>query len=400
MTDLIRQDQLGDITFGVPKNIALLNTPWGFYKFLGISKDASVEEIRAAYREMAHRLHPDKNTEVDKQAMRTLNMVADILLSKRDKIGGEHSPRNHYDTVSAFDEYFDGFIEHKGERTKKLSEIMLIRMQAEREQAIFENEMAQKVPEYAELKRKFENAGTVEGKKRVGEQLSKVVIKAKDLSDKEFEERKAAFQKVQEDFERDKREFAGEYQRNPDIFLARIADIFHIGGGEFIFGTYAFSTQIGLVAHETHDHILELVLAKDNYLVGFSQAHFKSLNARVRINDPNLTGIFHVIEGEVSVSYDAISYGEVIRARAPKVTVIEGFQNRGDLYVPNRFATPNWWRKKPALDIVVREGTIFLQLISQVRFTQRETHSPYSLEMLILDLNKKSPNYNNEKIRY
>ena len=39
----------------------------GYYELLNISKDASVEEIKKAFRELAHKYHPDKN-QGDKEA--------------------------------------------------------------------------------------------------------------------------------------------------------------------------------------------------------------------------------------------------------------------------------------------------------------------------------------------
>lgn len=62
-----------------------------FYKLLGVSPDASEDEIRRAYRKLAHKYHPDK-TGGDKKAedkLKGINEAYDILKNK-DK-------RSHYD---------------------------------------------------------------------------------------------------------------------------------------------------------------------------------------------------------------------------------------------------------------------------------------------------------------
>ena len=110
------------------------------------------------------------------------------------------------------------------------------------------------------------------------------------------------------------------------------------------------------------EQILHLVTQGDCTFTGFGQVHFKAPKAHVSITDPHLTGIFHIIEGEVRVSYHASSYGEVIKVKAPMVNVSNQFVHRDGLFIPERFATQNWWRKKPALDISLGQGTVILEL--------------------------------------
>lgn len=44
MGELVTRRTIGDITFGVPGDIALLNRPWGFYEFLGAPRDATIDD--------------------------------------------------------------------------------------------------------------------------------------------------------------------------------------------------------------------------------------------------------------------------------------------------------------------------------------------------------------------
>ena len=360
--ELVQQIRLGDISFGIPEDMAALNRPWAFYEALGISKDAKREEIRRAYRRLSLQHHPDKGG--DEKKFRNLARIAEILLDDGGELGQEHSQRRQYDEVSSLDSYFDEFITYEGERTKKLSEIMLMQMQGKRERAETELELAKKEPRFAELKEKFEQAYSDEEKERIAEEINDISARAAGLTPETREQVDKAREEAKKRFETRQREFVRSFKNSPSSYFSKILDIFYVGGGRVTFGQHMYNARIGLAAHEVKEHILELIIGGDCYIVGFSQVHFKSKQADVTISDPNVAGVFHVIKGNVGVDYAESSYGGVIRARAPDIRVLQGFRQRGDLYVPERFAVGNWWEKKPSLDIAVREGAITLQLQS------------------------------------
>ena len=165
MSDLVKQVQLGDITFGTPKDIELLHTPWGFYKFLGVDVEASQEVIKKAYRGLSRIFHPDKGGDI--KMFQSLGNVANVLLDEGGELGEEHSKRRHYDEVCSLDVDFDGFIKHKDDRTKKFSEFMLINLEMERKSAKNEFEITKKFPEFSDLRRKYESS-TSEKKRNFG----------------------------------------------------------------------------------------------------------------------------------------------------------------------------------------------------------------------------------------
>src|SRR5689334_13338013 len=66
----------------------------GYYKALGLSPDATNEEIKAAYRKLVKRLHPDNYG--DEELFRFIVDIADVLLDPESK--------SHYDSVG------EGFI--------------------------------------------------------------------------------------------------------------------------------------------------------------------------------------------------------------------------------------------------------------------------------------------------
>ncbi len=355
MEQLIRQIQLGDITFGVPGDVAVLNQPWGFYKFLGVSKDAPPEDIRRAYRALSKKFHPDAGGKPGD--FENLERIAKTLLDDGGVLGLEHGQKRHYDRVSSLDEYFDGFIKNGDERTRKLSEAILAQIQIERYIAKFQHELSEKNPEYAKLRDDLRNAELPENKKKILEEMRKIAMKSRGITPERLRE-----------LEREAEEKIGilseRVNRSPDKYFSKILDVLYLGDERVTFGTFPSNMKFGVVSHADGNNILQLTLAGICYIAGFQQAHFKAEEANVHITDPHLKGIFQVVTGSVIVDYESSSYAGVIRARAPDVEVIEGFEKRGNLYVPSRFATSNWWRRKPDVDIAVRTGRVQLKLRS------------------------------------
>lgn len=56
-----------------------------YYAVLGIASDASLDNIKAAYRRLASQLHPDKNASIEAPAMFRRVQEAYETLSDRDK---------------------------------------------------------------------------------------------------------------------------------------------------------------------------------------------------------------------------------------------------------------------------------------------------------------------------
>jgi len=62
-----------------------------YYKILGVSKDATLEEIKKAYKQLAHKYHPDKGGDVEK--FKEINEAYQVL--------GNEAKRKQYDAFSA-----------------------------------------------------------------------------------------------------------------------------------------------------------------------------------------------------------------------------------------------------------------------------------------------------------
>ena len=58
------------------------------YEYLGIARNASEEDIRRAYKKLARKVHPDKNSGVSlsEEKMKHLNKVRDILSDPKKRI--------------------------------------------------------------------------------------------------------------------------------------------------------------------------------------------------------------------------------------------------------------------------------------------------------------------------
>ncbi|MCB9359032.1 DnaJ domain-containing protein [Candidatus Woesearchaeota archaeon] len=357
---LVKKLKMGDITFGVPVGIELLNQPYGFYEFLGVKREATTDEIRKAYKKMAVRMHPDHGGTTE--GFQSLERVASILLDDGDGLGEEHSRRRHYDAVSDYDSFFEGFIQIGEERTRKLSEILLMQMEGDKKRAEFDREIEEKAPGFMELKAKLGRARSDDSKARIMEDMQQKVYEAREMTPDMIEQMKDTIKEIRERVIEEAQKFIQSLRKSPKEYLGKVADIFYLGQGTLTFCDYRAQMQIA--GHEVEDNILRLILGGDNYLKGFSQVHVKAEEGNIRLEDHNVRGIVQVVKGTVAVDYESSTYGEVIRARAPDVYNMQGFEQHGDLYIPSRFAVGEWWEKAPALDVAVKEGTITLELHS------------------------------------
>lgn len=57
-----------------------------YYEILGVSRDATVEQIKKAYRKLARKYHPDVSKEADaEERMQQLNIAYDVLSNDEKK---------------------------------------------------------------------------------------------------------------------------------------------------------------------------------------------------------------------------------------------------------------------------------------------------------------------------
>ena len=63
-----------------------------YYDILGVSKTASVDEIKRAYRKLAHKYHPDKG-DGDEARFKEINEAYQVL--------GDSQKRQQYDTFGS-----------------------------------------------------------------------------------------------------------------------------------------------------------------------------------------------------------------------------------------------------------------------------------------------------------
>lgn len=75
-----------------------------YYEILGIGKDASPDEIKKAYRMLAHVWHPDKNTNSDTNAMfQEIQIAYSVLIDPQKRLQYDNSKQNpFYDLLQAY----------------------------------------------------------------------------------------------------------------------------------------------------------------------------------------------------------------------------------------------------------------------------------------------------------
>jgi DnaJ-class molecular chaperone len=100
-----------------------------YYKTLGVGRNAKLKEIKKAYRELALKWHPDKNTDDTEQAEKMFQDISEayeVLSDKelREKYdrgepvfenqGGGGQQRHHMDPGMFFQQHFGGQRAHHG----------------------------------------------------------------------------------------------------------------------------------------------------------------------------------------------------------------------------------------------------------------------------------------------
>ncbi len=390
MTALIPTTRLGNLREGLPTDLEVLNRPFGFYELLGLSPRASLEEIRRAYRQLAQRVHPDKGG--SHEDFVALEQVVEILCDDGGVLGPEHSRRREYDYISSLDQYFSGgYLEKGKERTKVISEIFVQRLRLQRKIAKIEHDLSQRSPEFAQLKKELDAAASPPEKRRIRERLIEVYCREQGLDQQEAAQQ---HEKEQREYEQRQQNFLNSFRRSPASYQHKILDLLYLGEQlRFVPAGDYYRMQFGLVENQERGDVLELVLAGDCVLQGWKQVHCKAENAEIIIEDQNLTGLVQLVKGRITVTYQGMPYGQVIRARANTVRNIAGFVQKGNLFIPRKFAEARGWtERKPDLDLAVQEGEISLHL------STTEFAPSYSLESLIGGNFYKLYNSYNQKI--
>jgi len=236
---------------------------------------------------------------------------------------------------------------------------MLMRLQGQKRYAEAELKVRKASPKFRELEGEYKRARTDESRERIAEEMQKIVIRVQKITPEQLKTAEEAEKKYKEE----QSKFAEDFDRHPFLHQQKVLDIFYVDDKTV---TFASTGPMGsrFLSHEEKERILGLILAGNCRIYGFKKVHFKAPQCSLNITDPSIEGIFHVVNGSADVNYEAVPYMNVIRARG-EVNALGGFKRKGDLYVPERFATQNWWRKKPALDIAVHKGRITLNLRSQ-----------------------------------
>src|SRR3989338_3033572 len=395
MSDVVLIDRLGDITFGLPEDLAPHRKPWAYYEILGVERGASTSEIKKAVRLLSVDNHPDryatKGAEIQQKAgerQQLINTIGDILADDGGKLGEEWSRRRLYDRISGYGEFFGAtHIEYKSKRTVTVAENLLDLLELEKKHVEAEYEFKTDNPEIVELVEQVTSA-LKEGQNSEAERVHRCVVEKlaakKGMSVAEFE------QKQNEEIEERKNRARERKQQAVKgleaLFEDRTAlthtlfDIWYTGEKNSS-SVVTFNTSgrciLPVPGFKNLGDVVKLGLYGSPVLVGLLKVHFKAEYANVLLKDAYLEGIFQLVHGEVKAEYEGSSYGSVIRVKAPKVNVNGEFERKGDLYIPQRFAVAGWETKKPAVDIAVFDGSVEL-VLKRAEMQERYYTIPYN----------------------
>jgi len=351
-----------------------LDKPWAYYQILGISKDATYDEIKRAYRKLAMKTHSDREGGNDED-FKQIALIKNVLLDDGGELGSEYSLRTEYDEICSLSSTFTQNISRGENKTQRLTEILLEEMRTKRKIA----EMKELKAEIGKIKRQLErgkitrNEGqtqlaalqtaaekTIETIQSNAQTLNATIKARFQISD---EHREELSQKEKSKLET----FHSDFQRNPSYYHKKLLDVFYTGPGKFQFGI-SNKVYFEIENYEFLGELLKLNLMGDCYLSGFSQVHFKSSRLeQLLVTDSNLKGLIEIVNGDVKIKYKSAKGYNVIKAQTLDGEIkLEGFAKEGDLYIPEQYATKNWQNQKPHLEILVKTGDIDLTQIRKV----------------------------------
>ena len=376
-----------------------LDKPWAYYQILGISKDATYDEIKRAYRKLAMKTHSDREGGNDED-FKQIALIKNVLLDDGGELGSEYSLRTEYDEICSLSSTFTQNISRGENKTQRLTEILLEEMRTKRKIAEIDVDIDKTNPGFRELKIKTEEK--IDAMKELKAEIGKIKrqLERGKITRNEGQTQLAALQTAAEKTietiqsnaqtlnatikarfqisdehreelsqkEKSKLEtFHSDFQRNPSYYHKKLLDVFYTGPGKFQFGI-SNKVYFEIENYEFLGELLKLNLMGDCYLSGFSQVHFKSSRLeQLLVTDSNLKGLIEIVNGDVKIKYKSAKGYNVIKAQTLDGEIkLEGFAKEGDLYIPEQYATKNWQNQKPHLEILVKTGDIDLTQIRKV----------------------------------
>jgi len=391
-----------DIREGIPEDIEVLNSPFGYYKFLGVNRDASQDEIRRAYLRLAHKYHPDKGG--DHTLMVSLNAVYRILSLSSEEYSRDFdlnlfgnelealkqfyrqlgleikegiSARTRYDVLSTFDENFSAYLLGENDsRTRKFIEDLMQEVNG-LESAVAQTWREQKpiieiIREENDLYKELEDEKTSQEKK---EEIKEKILDScysqicERQNKTEFTENSKDYKtealkrnQIEQMLRTNTEEFKRLYNPNNDIL-----DIYQQNPGN----TTTFGINMGYcnlfpirVSKKENvvyvDSLGDISIGQTSFISGSKLIHYKSIFSNVDIEDQNINGIIQLMDGSVRIRFHNIG-PKVIKIVAPhvKTSPKKRFIKKDDLYIPAEFSD-NITNFKPSLEVVVKQGDVSL----------------------------------------
>lgn len=350
------------------------------YHMLGLKYGASEDEVRDAARELLGQYHPDQGG--DRSAYETIRQVRDILT-------GETFEEPEFTDLEEFEEwqmargFFDG--QEVDERATSMTEFLYTRFRTKAERKKFEQALQEKDEAegtnyhegYQQLQDREEHVDSKE--RMIQTEVEKEKLKAealgRDIGEAELEEAvRSHLEEKEERVEDTVRVRGGGYytesDRYPSLAERELTDITVHGSITFVEDKE--DQEFGIAdAHKDGEVVRATVAGNNNKLKRTNPVHCKVPEGTVTVEDAGLRGTIQVLDGAVEVNIDSFSEfasAPVIRARASQVNVEAGYEEHGDIYVPENRENVEPSEEDVDLDVAVMNGEINLDDSQELRF--------------------------------
>jgi curved DNA-binding protein CbpA len=371
MTELVPQET----AIAYPGDLMGAEDEEDLYHILGLEYGASEDEVRDAAREILGEYHPDQGG--DRAAYDTIRQVRDILTGEAYE-EPEFTHLEEYEQFQKAKEFFD--TQEVDEKATPMTNLLYrdFKKKAKKkriEQALQEKDGIEGTnyhERYQQLQQRGENVDGKEGLIKTEIEIEKLKAEAfeRDIDMEEleetvrnhFEERERNREERVKDAIRVAKNKLNFNESYPSLAEREVTDL--TAHGDITFVEYNKDQEFKIAdVQEDGEAVRATMAGSDNKLKRSNPVHCKVPEGTVTVKDSGLRGTIEVLDGAVELDINSFSKPDsapVVRAKAPQVNVEAGYDEHGEIYVPENSDNIELSEDNVDLDIAVMEGEITL----------------------------------------